>query len=261
MKDNSLATLMMVTYNRLDLTKKTFETTLSNTGCSYNLIIIDNNSEDDTVNWLNQNCKNEYIQNLLICRLKENKGICYGRNMGLKLYDENFNTPYLCTLDNDVICNRNWLLNSCDLLNFNKTFGACGVNFEDKNFPIAKIKTGNYTQNIQIKPVGNLGTACQVFRKEIHEKLGFFNSMYSIYAHEDADIGFRIRMLKKNLCYLEENGIHLGVGDQDTGKYREMKDKYWKINMPIFEKNVRLYSNGLKSLYCKFEDYDPNIEY
>lgn len=98
-----------------------------------------------------------------------------------------------------------------------------------------------------------------MFSKEIHDKLGCFNSEYHFYAHEDADFGFRIRKLKKNLCYLEQSGIHLGVGDQDSGEYREMKDKYWKINMPIFEKNVRMYANGLKSLFCKFEDFDPKV--
>ena len=66
MEDNILATLMIVTYNRLELTKRTFEKALSNAGCSYNLIIVDNNSEDDTVFWLKENCKNEYIKNIII---------------------------------------------------------------------------------------------------------------------------------------------------------------------------------------------------
>lgn len=260
MQDNSLATLMLVTYNRLELTKKTFETTLCNTGCKYNLIITDNNSTDGTIDWLKE-YKNDQIENIIIKPLSENKGICYGRNMGLKLYDENFNTPYLCSLDNDVICPDNWLADCVDVLEHNKIFGACGVNFEAALYPRASVKCGNYNKYIQIKPKGNLGTACEVFSKEIHDKLGFFNSDYTTYAHEDADVGYRIRCLKKQLCYLQQNGIHLGVGDNDSGEYRAMKDKYWKINMPIFEKNVRLYSNGLKSLYCKFEDYNSNVEY
>ena len=260
MEDNILATLMIVTYNRLELTKRTFEKALSNAGCSYNLIIVDNNSEDDTVSWLKENCKNEYIKNIIIKPLSVNKGICYGRNMGLKLYDENFNTPYLCTLDNDVELPDNWLVNCCNVLQYNKNMGACGVNLENVKYPLVKVKSGNCQQGIQIKSTGNLGTACEVFPTEIRNKLGFFDFELKQYSHEDALWGWRIRMLKKNLCYLEEDGIHLGVGDLDSGEYREMKDKYWKLNMPIFERKIRLYANGLKALYCKFEDYDLDIE-
>lgn len=260
MEDKVLATVMIVLYNRLELTKKTFETALCNTGMNYNLIVVDNNSSDDSLNWVKENCKNEYMKNLLLCSLSKNKGICYGRNMGLKLYDENFNTPFLCTLDNDVSLSNDWLKDCCDVLESNKYIGACGVNLEDVSYPKVKVKSGDLQKNIQIKARGNLGTACEVFCKEIHDKLGFFNFEYTRYAHEDSDFGYRIRCLKKNLCYLEKNGIHLGVGELDSGEYRQMKDKYWKINMPIFEKNVRLYANGLKSLYCKFEDYDSTIE-
>ena len=78
-----------------------------------------------------------------------------------------------------------------------------------------------------------------------------------IYYHMDLD-GVTTAIAMKN--YLEQNGIHLGVGEQDSGEYREMKNKYWDINMPIFQKNVRMYANGLKPLKCNFEDYDPTIE-
>lgn len=252
-----IATLMVVTYNRLDLTKRTFETTLNNTGCKFNLIIVDNNSTDGTIDWL-KGYKNDNIENFVIHRLKENKGICYGRNMCLKLYS-NFNTPYLCTLDNDVECGSNWLIDCCNVLEYNKMFGCCGVNFETVSFPKTKVKAGNCSIGIQIKPRGNLGTACEVFGKDVHDKIGFFNSEFKYYAHEDSDFGFRVRCLKKQLCYLEEPGIHLGVGENDSGEYRAMKDEYWKKNMPIFERNVRMYANKQKSLYCGFDDYDESV--
>ena len=47
------ASVMMVTYNRLELTKQTLDNLFKNTKYPINLIIIDNNSTDDTVNYLN----------------------------------------------------------------------------------------------------------------------------------------------------------------------------------------------------------------
>lgn len=248
-------TMMMVTYNRLNLTKRTFETTLSNAGEDFNIIIIDNNSTDGTKEWLKENInKYKLIREYKIVELNDNKGIAYGRNMGLKTYDDNFDTEYLCTLDNDVELPKNWLTDCGDVLKNNSKIGACGVNLEGVRYNKAfvKVKDENRAIEIQIKPRGNLGTAAIVFVKDIHDRIGFFCNDYLQYAHEDSDYGARMRMLKYMLVYLGKDGIHLGVGDEDSGEYREMKNKYWDLNMPIHDKNIRMYMSGLKSIYINF---------
>ena len=63
-KYNNLVSVMMVTYNRLPLTKQTFDTTLKNTGIDYNLIIVDNNSQDETVEYIRNICCNKKIYNI-----------------------------------------------------------------------------------------------------------------------------------------------------------------------------------------------------
>jgi len=246
----------------LDLTKKTFEETLRNTGCLFNLVVIDNASSDDSFDWIDYNIKKfENIADYRLVRMKKNMGIAYGRNMGLKIYDDFFSdSGYLCCLDNDVILDRQWLKDCCDVLEANKMIAACGVNLEGKNYPKSKVKRPNGESiNIQIKPRGNLGTAAMVFPKSVHEALGFFCTEYEMYAHEDSDMGWRMRMLKKILVYLEKPGIHIGVGDNDGGEYREMKDKYWKINMPKHDNNLRAYTNGLKSIYVSFNNFDVKM--
>lgn len=252
------ASIMMVTYNRLNLTQKTFDTTLKNAGCKYNLIIIDNNSEDNTVKWLKENVPSLNLPYKIIC-LNKNMGIAYGRNMGLKIDREHYSSDYLCTLDNDVILPNNWLNKCIDVLKINKQIGACGINLEGTKYPKTKIKLNGIDEEIQIKPRGNLGTAAQVFRKEDSEKLGYFEN-YEAYGHEDAIWGYKLRMLGKILVYLGENGEHLGVDKEDSGEYREMKNKYWKINMVKFEKDIRDYANKKRSLYNSFTNYDVLLE-
>jgi hypothetical protein len=63
---------------------------------------------------------------------------------------------------------------------------------------------------------------------------------------------FRARLYKPILAYLGKDGIHLGVGEEDSGKYREMKNKYWEYNMPIYNENIRKYIKGEKSMYIDF---------
>ena len=252
----------MVTYNRLDLTKITFEKALKNVGDDYNLIIIDNNSEDETVNWLNNNLLKLNIPYTLI-KLNKNMGIAYGRNLGLKIYDEYYDkSDYLATLDNDVVLPDNWLKRCCDVLTYNKIISACGVNLEDAEYSKTKVKINDSGyENIQIKTVGNLGTACSVFSADVHTKLGFFDN-FETYGHEDALMFNRLKFADRRrvIAYLEEKGNHLGVGDKDAGEYRELKNKFWDINMKIFNKKIREYANGIIPLYQKFENYDKSLE-
>lgn len=255
-------TLMMVTYNRLHLTKKTFDTSFINTGCKYNLVIVDNNSSDETVDWLKNNIdKYSNINKYYIVKLNKNMGIAYGRSLCLKKYSELYKSKYLCTIDNDVTLPNNWLDRCCKILDNNKLILSCGVNLEGASYPKTKIKIGNDYEEIQIKQKGNLGTACAVFNSNIFTKIGYFNN-FDKYGHEDALYFYRMRMTNEKgiLAYIKENGDHLGVGIEDSGAYREMKNKYWDINMKLFQRDIRLFANKIKPLYVEFDNYDPSIE-
>ena len=69
------ANITVVTYNRLDLTKKCLESLQNNTMYPYKLTIIDNGSTDGTLEWLEDNQYN-------FISLGENLGIAKGYNLG-----------------------------------------------------------------------------------------------------------------------------------------------------------------------------------
>lgn len=254
MAEEADVTIGMVTYNRLDFTKKTFVGSLIETGKKFNLVVCDNNSSDDTKNWILNNYKS--LPNLVGFKYKflsKNYGIAYGRNVCLNLTKEYFpETKFISTLDNDIeIPNKNWLMECCDVIESSEKIGCCAVNFEKKKFPptIVKNKAG---QQIRVKITMNSpGTAATVFRKNIHDKIGYFR-VYGSYAHEDANFFYRVKMLNLLIFYLDQDGIHLG--DNEVGEYREMKTKQFKDNYPLFLKDVRAYSSGMKSLYEGFKE-------
>lgn len=247
--NENFADLMMVTYNRINLTQKTLESLLETTKTPFRLIVIDNNSTDGTQEYINKfsNYKNEYFQDLVTFYNKKNMGIAIGRNQGLKRSSSN----WLCTIDNDVILPNNWLNDCINILDENKQFAAIGVNFERQQYPL--IKLNNY--EIQYKEKGNLGTACMVFNKRIHQMFGFFNYLdYGIYGLEDSDMGMRMSVMGLKRGYLKEPGIHLGEDNNDIGEYRKMKTKEHNAYLDKFNENCRLYYQRKKSIYIPFSE-------
>jgi GT2 family glycosyltransferase len=245
-----IASLMIVTYNRLDLTKETVKSIFENTKFPFRLCIVDNGSTDGTVEWLNELQPEGACVGFSFKLNEENRGIAIGRNQALVLANK-FGDSWLATLDNDVLLPDGWLSQSISVLKNNPQYGAIGVNMENVKYPMVALGGCEF----QNKPQGNLGTACMVFNRALHNLLGFFNSAdYKLYAHEDADFGMRIRVVGLKLGYIGEMGKHVGEGENDVGEYREFKNEWGKRNLPAFHKNARAYFSKTKSYYINFED-------
>lgn len=244
------ATIMMVTYNRLDLTKQTLDNLFKVTNYPFDIVIVDNNSKDKTVDYIyefigNQiHNKHEYFSEFKLIRNSENLGIAVARNQALLAAQ----TPWLSTIDNDVILPQSWLKDCINILQMNPKYGMLGVNMENVTYP----KAQNQKYSWQEKPKGNLGTACTVFNQSLHKMLGFFNTEYGLYGEEDADFGMRVRVAGFKLGYLLENGKHVGEGENDVGEYREFKTACHNKNLAKFRQNCSDYVSGKKSLYIKF---------
>jgi GT2 family glycosyltransferase len=238
------AGIMVVTYNRLELTKKTFDN-LSNAGFPYHLIVVDNGSTDGTVEYLFENSD----LNTDVVFLEKNKGIAIGRNIALEKANT-LGVSWYCTIDNDVIMPDGWLKECIDILTTNKDYGAIGVNMEGTPYPL--VTRNGYT--FQNKPQGNLGTACMVFSKQLHKMIGYFNTEYGAYGEEDADFGMRARVAGFKLGYIERMGTHLGEDDQDQGDYRKFKTKQHQDNLNKFRQNCALYAQRKKAIYLSYKE-------
>jgi glycosyltransferase involved in cell wall biosynthesis len=242
---------MVVLYNRLSLTQRMMESFLKTTHSPFRLIIIDNHSSDGTVEWLQQ-FKTEHAQCQGVVKhyFPENYGIAVGRNHGLLLSDQ-FKDPWLSTLDNDIEFPDNWLEKCLDIVKTNHKF-AIGLNFENIPYPIQMVNG----KPVQWKREGNLGTACTVFHRKLHETIGFFTTSYGLYSCDDSNWFFRARMAGWNMGYLPQDNqtVHFGVGELDTGEYRTWKDECHKKTVSKFQADCYAYMQGRKSIY---HDYTP----
>lgn len=244
------ASLMMVTYNRLELTRQTLDCIFENTDYPFNLIVVDNASSDKTVDYLYTVCgdrvaANTNLKGFKLQRNESNLGIAVARNQALLMAEGD----WLCTLDNDVLLPKCWLTQCIDILAHNPKFGMLGVNMEDTNYGLVR----NAEHEWQEKPRGNLGTACTVFNRSLHKLLGFFNTEYGLYGEEDADLGMRVRVMGLRMGYLKENGKHIGEGEADSGEYRAFKTAAHQANLALFQRNCAAYVARRKPLYISFK--------
>jgi GT2 family glycosyltransferase len=226
-----------------------FDSFLKSTDTDYRLIVIDNGSTDGTVDWLKQlSPASPFCQGYHTHFNEKNRGIAIGRNQGLLIADK-YKDPYLCTVDNDVEFPHHWDFQCIAIMQANPKY-SIGVCFEEPPHYLHPLTRNG--QTFQYKSKGNLGTACMMFDRELHDKLGFFNDYGMLYATEDADWGMRARLAGYNLGYLMTPGVHLGVGEHDTGEYRAFKDECHRKTLIPFQQNCRDYASGKKPIYIPF---------
>lgn len=244
-----MISVMMVTYNRLELTKQTVENLYNTIHEPFNFIIVDNNSTDETVEYLNK--LNKEKNNIHLKLNNTNRGIAIGRNQALLIANK-LNTNWYVTIDNDVLLPEGWLDECINILKANRGFGSIGVSFENTIYPI--IKSNEY--EFEYKARGNLGTACTVFPKSTHQLIGFFSTEYGIYGLDDTNFFNRVIFAGLKIGYIKTHGIHLGEGEFDTGPYREFKTKQHDENLPKYHKDYSLYSSGKKSIYISYKEVE-----
>lgn len=250
-----IVSIMMTTYNRLPLTIKMLDNLFRTTNYPFRLLIVDNGSTDGTMEFIKQLSETVTsrtdINNIKYCigydylLNSTNLGIGHGRNQGLVLANK-YNDEWLSTVDPDVDFPMGWLRECIEILEANPKF-AIGANMECVPYPLT-MRNG---KTFQLKPAGNLGTACTVFDRRLHNLIGFFTTEYGLYGEEDADFFFRARRVGYEMGYIQEMGMPF-PGDLDGAEYRAFKTECHNNNLTKFRQNCGAYACGTKPLYIHY---------
>jgi glycosyltransferase involved in cell wall biosynthesis len=91
--------LILVTYNRLEFTKKTLQYLERRTTTPHRLIVVDNGSTDGTAEWLTEN-KRQYTDIDMLVLLEKNYGLEHARAIALA----HVSSKYHVYFDNDLVC-------------------------------------------------------------------------------------------------------------------------------------------------------------
>ena len=107
-----------ITCNRLDLTKQYLSELKQNTSIDYEHIIVDNGSNDDTIEWLKEN-------GYKIIKLQKNYGIIKAMKIAIKYISDNYDCDLIIKYDNDCKIHTNNILEN--IIEFYKNNGLNNI--------------------------------------------------------------------------------------------------------------------------------------
>lgn len=229
--------IIVLTHNKLDYTKKCIESIRANTQIgTYEIIVVDNHSIDGTVNWLQRQNDIRSIYN------KENLGFPKGCNQGIEIASGD----NILLLNNDTIVTHHWLDNLIASLYSSESVGAVGpvtnncsyyqsinVNYKDEQEMHSFAKKFNKSNpelwEQRLKLVG----FCMLIKRAAIKEVGVLDEIFSPGNYEDDDFSIRLRIAGYKLLLCKDTFIHhfgsVSFKD-DNGKYSELL----KINREKF---------------------------
>lgn len=164
--------LVLITYNRLDYTKKALESILADPSEKFNLYIFDNASKDGTHEYLKNEVKDPRIQDIILS--KENIGQTAAVN---KIWSKS-KADLLGKLDNDCLVTPGWTRTLAQAHNDIDNLGvvACWHFFEDDfDYERAKHKIQIFGKHKIFRHPWTCGTGLLI-KRQTYQKLGSIKS-------------------------------------------------------------------------------------
>lgn len=230
---------VVITYNRLDYTKKTLRTLLDTIEVPHYVIAVDNNSDDGTKEYLKSLVKRNRIDDVILNsdNYYPGKATNIGWRQGLQSYD----ATHLMRLDNDMHLSKGWDVQAEEYFKKIPNLGQLGLDSDAIKDPRAKLREMTINgKTINTWP-GCVGGPCIVRRTLWDAGLRYDETPWEgsrSKMQEDS----RLSSSVKNLGYLAghmTDGLCWTFANKDN--WHEHKDYYIKT----------MYDRG----------YDDNVEY
>ncbi|MCL5030010.1 MAG: glycosyltransferase [Bacteroidetes bacterium] len=237
-----LVSIIALSYNQVEYTKSFIDSVIQNTDVPFELIIIDNASGKETVKYLTEVSKSDYMIKIIFN--KENLGFPKGVNQGIKAASG----KYILIANNDIVVTKYWLNRMVELAESNNQVGLVGPISNivsgvqlDKNAAYktidemhryaesnAKLNSGKYFQFPRI------AFLCTLIKREVINKIGGLDERFSPGNFEDDDFCLRAQIAGYKTLIAQDVFIHhfgsKSFTAEGTKKYQERLD----INKKIF---------------------------
>ncbi len=229
--------IILLTYNNLEYTKLCVESIRSHAN-NYEIIIVDNNSTDDTVKWIKEQNDIKYILN------EENKGFPAGCNQGIEIAKKE-NDIFL--LNNDTVIMPNSIFNLRMGLYSDKSIGATGsVSNKVSNYQQISEEYDNFDGYLKYSLINNITNdtsyekriklvafAMMIKRKAI-DNVGGLDERFTPGNFEDDDISLRILLGGYSLLLCKDSYIH-HFGSVSFKKDRKSYNDLLRVNSNKFK--------------------------
>jgi len=204
--------IVIPSYNQADYLARCIESIETHTAEPYEIIVVDNGSTDGTEAYLNRRAGS-----LRYKRLETNRGFAGGVNQGLMMAKG----ETIVILNNDTLVTNGWLTHMLRCLQSDPRIGAVGpvTNYISGEQQIS-VPYNNVEQMWEFatafsrpdeskwKQTDRLVGFCVLFRKELLERVGYFDEGFRVGNYEDDDWMIRIRLCGLRLVIAGDAFIH-----------------------------------------------------
>ena len=228
--------IIIVNYNSFPFTKKCIDSIYKSNFKKYKIILIDNNSTDNSVIKINEYIKSSN-KDLKFISNDFNSGYAAGINIGIKYSIDKKDCKYLFVLNNDTLITANCLNDLVDNYKKNTIVAPSIFDYDDHSkiqslggIVNKYILTTKHLKTININKIDYIPGTAMFFHKNIINTVGLLPEEYFMY-YEDVDWS----------TYAKINKILLTVNDKAIIYHKQ------KENIP-FDVKVRTVFNRI--LYC-----------
>ncbi len=212
----SLVYIVIPNFNGIDHLKDCFESLMRQTYIDFKVLLVDNNSNDDSIDFT----RRDFID-VEVIRLSSNTGFAKAVNTGIKRALDDNSCKYVILLNNDTECDRRFIeemisavskedtgSGACKMLNFSQrsVIDDAGDFIKSKGSPYAR--GFGETDNGQYDEPEYIFGACAgaaIYKSEVFENAGFFDDDFFAY-YEDIDFSFRLQLLGYK-CYYNPKAV------------------------------------------------------
>ena len=217
-----LVSVLILNYNGMEYVKELFESLKKVKYPNMEILFVDNNSKDKSVDFVEEN-----YPDVKIVRLNKNYGFAKGNNIGVKYTSG----KYIVLLNNDTVVDENWITELVKMAQKSNKFGiivskmyyydnADIINYAGAGcdkfvnvFHIGKHKKDNEIFNIPMKTFYACGASI-LFTRELYEKIGLFDPHYFLYT-EDVDFSWRTWISGYKVIYAPKSIIYHKITEAD----------------------------------------------
>ncbi len=222
------------TYNCLQSLNKNIQ------GISYEIIVVDDGSTDETEIVLGK------VGNIVYIKNEKNLGFVGSCNVGAKVAKG----EYLVFLNNDTSIKKKWLEALLETFQNNKNIGlvgskliypdgklqeAGGIVWKNENaWNYGRFQNPNDPEFNYLKDVDYCSGASIMIPKNVFEKLNGFDPIFSPGYFEDTDLAFRVRQLRLRSVYQPKSELFHFEGISSGNSLKSGMKKYQEINKDKF---------------------------
>lgn len=237
-----MCSIVVPIYNQLDYSNKFIKSLKKYTSIQFELIIIDNGSSKDTIEYL-QNTESD-DKRIKVIYNKENFGFPIAVNQGIK----EAKGDYILIANNDIVLTENWLSRMIEVAESDPQIGIVGPVSNmvsgiqlDKNAKYNSIKEMHkYAAKIAVENKGKIqefprvAFLCTLIKKEVIDKIGGLDERFSPGNFEDDDFCLRAQIAGYKTVIAKDVFIHHYGSKSFTADGLDKYKERLEINKQIF---------------------------